>query len=185
MTGGRLYCLAMTGRRMSLVVIGVLALAAACSDSGGSSQGSTTTATLVTIPSATTATTAPAAPGQVASGESTTTASLAPGQTSTNSATGSTTTAPGRNVTKPSDNVHLGDTGSGVKQIQTALVAHGFKVATDGAFGPQTVAAVKAFQKQAGITQDGIVGPVTWAKLQAAPAATTTTAKATTTTAKK
>jgi peptidoglycan hydrolase-like protein with peptidoglycan-binding domain len=169
---------------MSIIVIGVLALAAACSDSGGSGSGTTTTATLVTIPSATTATTAPAAPGQVAT-ESTTTASLAPGQTSTNSASGSTTTAAGRNVTKPSDNVHLGDTGSGVKQIQTALVAHGFKVSTDGAFGPQTAAAVKAFQKQAGLTQDGIVGPVTWAKLQAAPAATTTTAKATTTTAKK
>ena len=97
---------------------------------------------------------------------------------------GAATTAAGRVVSKPSDNVRLGDSGPGVKQIQTALIAHGFRVATDGAFGPQTAAAVKAFQKQAGITQDGIVGPVTWAKLQAAATTTTTAAKATTTTAK-
>ena len=76
--------------------------------------------------------------------------------------------------------MHLGDSGSGVKQIQTALVAHGYKVAIDGSFGPQTSQAVKEFQKKSGIAQDGVVGPITWAKLQAAPAApaaTTTTVK--------
>ena len=38
-----------------------------------------------------------------------------------------TTTAAGRVVSSPSDNVGLGDTGPGVKQIQTALAAHGFE----------------------------------------------------------
>jgi peptidoglycan hydrolase-like protein with peptidoglycan-binding domain len=77
-------------------------------------------------------------------------------------------------VTNPSDNVVLGDTGPGVEEIQTALLAHGFRVVVDGDFGPQTDEAVRAFQKQSGIAQDGIVGPVTWSKLQASPSATTT-----------
>jgi peptidoglycan hydrolase-like protein with peptidoglycan-binding domain len=91
----------------------------------------------------------------------------------------------GRVVSKPSDNVRLGDTGPGMKQIQTALAGLGYKVATDASFGPQTAQAVKAFQKKSSITQDGIVGPVTWAKIQAAstaPAATTTATATTTTT---
>jgi peptidoglycan hydrolase-like protein with peptidoglycan-binding domain len=166
-------------RSSVLAAIGLALLGlAACSD-GGSDTSSGSTSTLVTIvttassttvnPSATTTTTTPFAPGQSA--------------TATTAGGGAPTTAAGRVVSKPSDNVRLGDSGPGVKQIQTALVAHGYKVATDGAFGPQTSAAVKAFQKQSGITQDGIVGPVTWAKLQA-PATTTTVAKTTTTTAK-
>jgi peptidoglycan hydrolase-like protein with peptidoglycan-binding domain len=32
----------------------------------------------------------------------------------------------------------------------------------DGSFGSKTTAAVKAFQKAKGITQDGVVGPTTW-----------------------
>ncbi len=166
----------MVGPSRFVVLIAASALGiAACSDGGSSSSGTTTT--LVTIPSATTAPTSTT----VAADAGASTTSALPGQTASTSAGSAATTAASRVVAKPNDNVHLGDTGSGVKQIQTALVAHGFKVATDGAFGPQTAAAVKAFQKQAGITQDGVVGPVTWAKLQAAPAATTTVAKTTTT----
>jgi peptidoglycan hydrolase-like protein with peptidoglycan-binding domain len=168
---------------MSLLLLGVLAVAG-CSSGGGSSNATTTTSGLVTIPSATTATTATTAAGTPA-GTATTAVGLVPGQTATSTAGGSAvTTAASRVVTKPSDNVRLGDTGSGVKQIQTALVAHGYKVATDGAFGPQTSQAVKDFQKKNGLTQDGVVGPVTWAKLQAAPTAATTTVAKTTTTVK-
>jgi peptidoglycan hydrolase-like protein with peptidoglycan-binding domain len=169
MSGASSYCLAMRSRRASLVVAIVVGLAA-CSSGGTKAQ--TTTTPLPTVPAATTAATSTTAAG------STTTASLAPGQTASSVAGGASTTAAARVVTNPSDSVHLGDTGSGVKQIQARLVAHGYKVATDGAFGPRTAAAVKDFQKKAGIAQDGVVGPVTWAKLQAAPtAATTTTVK--------
>ena len=35
----------------------------------------------------------------------------------------------------------------------------------DGSFGANTLAATKAFQKCAGISQDGIIGPNTWAQL--------------------
>jgi peptidoglycan hydrolase-like protein with peptidoglycan-binding domain len=35
----------------------------------------------------------------------------------------------------------------------------------DGIFGPVTKAAVEEFQRQSHITDDGIVGPVTWGKL--------------------
>jgi len=98
-------------------------------------------------------------------------------------------------VSSPSASVHLGDSGSGVKQIQTALVAHGYKLAVDGQFGPQTSQAVKDFQKKNGLAQDGVVGPATWAKLQASGSTSSTTTKSssstttksgtTTTTAKK
>ena len=88
------------------------------------------------------------------------------------------TTAAGRVVTSPSDNVHLGDTGSGVKQVQTALAAQGYAVSVDGQFGTLTETAVKSFQAKRGLKQDGIVGAATWAKLQTA--ATTATTKPTT-----
>ena len=82
------------------------------------------------------------------------------------------------------DNVRLGDTGSGVKQIQVALAAHGYKVSTDGVFGPQTSSAVKDFQKKNGLAPDGVVGPATWKKLQAASSSTSTTAAKSTTSTK-
>lgn len=80
--------------------------------------------------------------------------------------------------------MHRGDSGSGVKQIQTALAAHGYQVAADGNFGAQTEQAVKAFQQKNGLTADGVVGPLTWAKLQA-KSSTSTTAKGTSTTTAK
>lgn len=91
------------------------------------------------------------------------------------------TTVAGRVVTSPSDNVQLGDSGSGVKQIQTALIAQGYKITADGQFGPLTDQAVKSFQAKRGLKQDGIVGPATWAKLQAAPTSATTKPATTTT----
>src|SRR5262249_38940660 len=35
----------------------------------------------------------------------------------------------------------------------------------DGIFGPETVAAVKCFQRHNGLTVDGVVGPQTWTKM--------------------
>ena len=93
-------------------------------------------------------------------------------------------------VTNPDDNVHNGDSGAGVRAIQTALNAQGFKVTVDGDFGDKTEQAVKSFQAKNDLKQDGVVGPLTWKKLKAAPSASTTkvpakpttTIKATTTT---
>lgn len=55
-----------------------------------------------------------------------------------------------------------------VKRLQQELKQLGFyTMDIDGSYGPGTVAAVKAFQVSAGISQDGSVGPATLAKLQA------------------
>lgn len=60
----------------------------------------------------------------------------------------------------------LGDKGIQVAELQADLSRAGFDTGgTDGAFGPKTEAAVKAFQKANGLTPDGIVGPGTQAKL--------------------
>lgn len=59
-----------------------------------------------------------------------------------------------------------GNRGDLVKQIQAALKGYGFDPGPlDGIFGPKTLAAVKAFQRSRGLSQDGIVGPQTWLKL--------------------
>ena len=171
----------MVGGGVSLIVAGVVALAG-CSSSSPSSRGSGTSSTASSLSPAVTTTSASSASA---------TTTLAPGQTATTPKPVSTsTTAAGRVVSDPSASVHLGDTGSGVEQIQTRLVAHGYQVAIDGQFGQQTQQAVMRFQKNKGLTQDGIVGPITWAKLQAPPSSssssttksTSTTAKSTTTT---
>jgi peptidoglycan hydrolase-like protein with peptidoglycan-binding domain len=52
-----------------------------------------------------------------------------------------------------------------VRTLQQLLRARNHPVAVDGDFGPQTEAAVKAFQQSRGLTADGIVGPQTWPKL--------------------
>ncbi|MDO5021771.1 MAG: peptidoglycan-binding domain-containing protein [Eubacteriales bacterium] len=53
-----------------------------------------------------------------------------------------------------------------IRQIQIKLNELGFDAgAVDGLAGEKTVAAIKAFQKANGLSQDGIVGKYTWAKL--------------------
>jgi peptidoglycan hydrolase-like protein with peptidoglycan-binding domain len=59
-----------------------------------------------------------------------------------------------------------GDTGSNVKSMQQTLKSKGFlSGAADGQFGPQTAGAVKALQRAAGLSADGIVGSNTWKAL--------------------
>lgn len=53
-------------------------------------------------------------------------------------------------------NLQQGATGPQVAQLQAAL-----GISADGKFGPQTLAAVKAFQLSHGLTPDGVVGPKT------------------------
>ena len=52
-----------------------------------------------------------------------------------------------------------------VRPLQQLLRARGQTVAVDGIFGPQTEAAVRAFQQSRGLAADGIVGPQTWSRL--------------------
>lgn len=62
--------------------------------------------------------------------------------------------------------LQLGARGTAVKQLQSRLNQLGFNAgAADGAFGPKTLAAVKAFQRSRGLEADGVVGPKTWNKL--------------------
>ncbi|MBQ9010908.1 MAG: peptidoglycan-binding protein, partial [Clostridia bacterium] len=60
----------------------------------------------------------------------------------------------------PEGTLRQGDEGESVRAMQIALKEKGiFKKNTTGSFGPNTVAAVKKFQKQQGLTQDGIGWP--------------------------
>ncbi len=61
----------------------------------------------------------------------------------------------------------LGDTGLAIRQIQERLIAHGFVVSTDSIFSPGMKTAVIAFQHAHGLVEDGIVGPLTKAALDA------------------
>jgi peptidoglycan hydrolase-like protein with peptidoglycan-binding domain len=52
-----------------------------------------------------------------------------------------------------------------VRPLQQLLRARSHPVTVDGIFGPNTEAAVKAFQQSKGLAADGIVGSQTWPKL--------------------
>ena len=57
----------------------------------------------------------------------------------------------------------------GASVAQTVLYVYGYyESALDGIYGPITRAAVKDFQRDAGIIVDGLVGPQTWGALQSA-----------------
>lgn len=62
---------------------------------------------------------------------------------------------------------HLRVPGVTVKQLQLALREAGCNPGKiDGSMGPNTVTAIKTFQRNTGLTPDGVVGPKTWAMLQ-------------------
>ena len=62
--------------------------------------------------------------------------------------------------------VQNGSSGNAVKAVQTLLVSRfGYVLNIDGAFGPGTLTAVKAFQSAKGLSADGIVGSGTWIAL--------------------
>lgn len=65
-----------------------------------------------------------------------------------------------------------GAKGADVKYLQELLQARGYslgKYGVDGDFGSATEKAVKQFQKDWNLQQDGVVGPKTWAMLQSTP----------------
>lgn len=62
-----------------------------------------------------------------------------------------------------------GDKGEAVAEMQGLLAGRGYdlgKYGIDGDFGSATEKAVKAFQKDVGLTADGVVGAKTWAALE-------------------
>ena len=61
--------------------------------------------------------------------------------------------------------IRRGDQAHPVPSLQYLLRANGRSVTVDGIFGPNTEAAVRAFQQSKGLAVDGIVGPNTWSAL--------------------
>ncbi len=62
--------------------------------------------------------------------------------------------------------LRIGSAGDDVKYLQGQLNKKGYNCGNvDGIFGPGTLKAVKAFQTGKNLEPDGIVGPLTWAKL--------------------
>lgn len=75
--------------------------------------------------------------------------------------------------TYPGRALRQGDTGKAVREVQyylyllSAYYGSIPAIAFDGVFGPATTAAVKAYQRLFGLTEDGIVGPATWNSIYA------------------
>jgi peptidoglycan hydrolase-like protein with peptidoglycan-binding domain len=62
--------------------------------------------------------------------------------------------------------IKKGSKGNPVRRAQKRLTLGGWDTGgVDGIFGPSTETAVKRFQHDQGLTQDGIVGPRTWDKI--------------------
>lgn len=59
----------------------------------------------------------------------------------------------------------MGSKGPDVKRLQELLNKKGYQLKVDGDFGTLTQAAVKNFQRVHSLTDDGVVGPLTWGKL--------------------
>lgn len=96
------------------------------------------------------------------SGDNPANKSAAKTQTST-----TTTNSKAGTVSNIGPQLQYGSRGSDVKALQTALKEMGYySDSIDGKFGPNTKAAVMAFQRNEGISVDGIVGPNTKAKFK-------------------
>ena len=58
-----------------------------------------------------------------------------------------------------------GSTGQDVRKVQRRLVDKGYKLIVDGDFGSKTEALIKQFQKNKGLSPDGVFGPQTYRAL--------------------
>lgn len=81
-------------------------------------------------------------------------------------------------ITPPSDTsvklptLRKGSKGSYVSLLQTLLLNRGYKLpkyGADGDFGNETLTAVKQFQRDWGLVEDGVVGAKTWEMLETSP----------------
>lgn len=73
--------------------------------------------------------------------------------------------------TTPFPTIRRGSTGPFVKTLQQCLVKLGYSIGSagiDGIFGPATDTAVRQFQRDRSLVVDGIVGPLTWGKINEA-----------------
>lgn len=93
-------------------------------------------------------------------------AAVAPPEGSVASADGNPVAPPDAGTTTH-PTVKTGSKGPAVEELQQKLNADGATPAlvADGIFGPKTRAAAVAFQSKHGLDADGIVGPITWGKL--------------------
>ena len=66
----------------------------------------------------------------------------------------------------PRATLRRGSRGSDVKLLQRALRQVGYDLEIDGIFGRITLECVKSFQATHDLARDGIVGPLTWGKLE-------------------
>jgi len=74
-----------------------------------------------------------------------------------------------RESKRPMRVLRRGAQGADVKTLQDALNNLGYSCGdSDGIYGTKTIAAVKAFQQDNGLTPDGVVGAQTWAAVESA-----------------
>lgn len=57
----------------------------------------------------------------------------------------------------------------GIRRAQQRLRDRGWRISVDGYYGPQTEDVVTSFQREKGLTVDGLLGPQTWRALWAEP----------------
>ncbi len=70
------------------------------------------------------------------------------------------------NLTPTATTIRRGSRSSNVLYLQQKLLSKLYNITNlDGIFGPETERAVIEFQKENGLTPDGIVGPKTWAEI--------------------
>lgn len=64
--------------------------------------------------------------------------------------------------------IRVGSSGLPVRRLQSRMTAVGFDTGgVDGRFSPKTEAAVKDLQQRSHLAVDGVVGPKTWAVVDA------------------
>jgi hypothetical protein len=68
---------------------------------------------------------------------------------------------------QPHTTVRVGMKGPSVREMQELLRAHGIMLTIDGAFGPATLSALRAFQVAAQLDADGICGGVDMGRARA------------------